>query len=92
MTEDTRPIGLMPPSFPPDYVTGSVVPFFLASSYIGETPLHPMIDLSFSKEKAAPVHFWGMLYEGWIPKPKEEGYSVFIQGYEWRRHSASRAS
>ena len=27
-------IGLMPPSFPPDYVAGSVLPFFLASSYM----------------------------------------------------------
>jgi hypothetical protein len=39
-SEDSRPIGLMPPSFPPDHVAGSIAPFFLAGSYIGETPSH----------------------------------------------------
>jgi hypothetical protein len=84
MSEDARPVGLMPPTFPPDYVAGSVVPFFLASSYVGETPLLPMIDLTFTKEKAAPVQWLGMLYQDWVPNPDEEGVSVFIRGYDKR--------
>jgi hypothetical protein len=84
LPEDERPIGLMPPTFPPDYVAGSVVPFFLASSYVGETPSLPMIDLAFTKEGACPVQWWGMLYEGWGPNPDEEGTTVFLQGYENR--------
>jgi hypothetical protein len=42
-----------------------------------------MIDLALSKENAAPPHFWGMLYDGWAPDPKE-GTTVFIQGYDQR--------
>jgi hypothetical protein len=84
LSEDALPVGLMPPTFPPDYVAGSVVPFFLASSYVGETPSLPMIDITLSKEGACPVQWWGMLYEGWIPNPDEEGTTVFLQGYENR--------
>jgi len=84
MSEDDVPIGLMPPSFPPDYVAGSVAPFFLAGSYVGETPSLPMIDLALTKEGACPVQWWGMLYEGWAPNPQEEGTTVFLQGYENR--------
>ena len=83
-SEDSRPIGLMPPSFPPDYVAGSIAPFFLAGSYIGETPLLPMIDLSLTKQGACPVQWWGMLYEGWVPSPEEEVTTVFLTGYEHR--------
>ena len=79
-----RPLDLMPPSFPADYVAGSVVPFFLSASYVGETPLLPMIDLALSKDEAAPVSWWGMLYEGWLPNPKEEGTTVFLTAYENR--------
>jgi hypothetical protein len=32
-SDDARPIGLMPPSLPPDYVADSVATFFLAGSY-----------------------------------------------------------
>jgi hypothetical protein len=53
-SEDSRPIGWMPPSFPPDYVAGSIAPFFLAGSYIGATPLLPMIDLSLTKQGGVP--------------------------------------
>lgn len=84
LSEDALPVGLMPPTFPPDYVAGSVAPFFMASSYVGETPSLPMIDITLSKEGACPVQWWGMLYEGWVPNPDEEGTTVFLQGYENR--------
>src|SRR5262245_7016573 len=64
---DALPIGLMPPSFPADYVAGSVMPFFLAGNYVGETPSLPMIDLALTKDGACPVQWWGMLYEDWVP-------------------------
>src|SRR5262245_54284120 len=63
LSGDAGPIGLMPPSFPADYVAGSVMPFFLAGSYIGETPSLPLIDLALTKEGACPVQWWGMLYK-----------------------------
>jgi hypothetical protein len=81
---DAGPIGLMPPSFPADYVARSVMPFFLAGSYVGETPSLPMIDLALSKEGACPVQWWGLLYEDWVPKPHDEGTTVFLTGYENR--------
>jgi len=84
VSADRRPVGLMPPSFPPEYVAGSVVPFFLASNFVGETPSLPMIDLTLTKEGACPVQWWGMLYEGWVPNPHEEGTTVFLTGYENR--------
>jgi len=62
-----------------------VAPFFMASSYVGETPSLPMIDITLSKEGACPVQWWGMLYEGWVPNPDEEGTTVFLQGYEESR-------
>jgi hypothetical protein len=77
-------VGLLPPTFDPDYVEGAVVPYLLSSQYIGERPALPLIDVALSKENAAPPHFWGMLYEGWAPNPEEEGVTVFIQGYEKR--------
>src|SRR5262245_59196611 len=73
LSEDALPIGLMPPTFPPDYVAGSVVPFFLSGTYLGETPSLPMIDITLSKEGAVPIQWCGMLYEGWVPNPDEEG-------------------
>jgi hypothetical protein len=77
-------VGLLPPTFDPDYVDGAVVPYLLSSQYIGERPALPLIDVALSKENAAPPHFWGMLYDGWAPNPEEEGGTVFIQGYEQR--------
>ena len=90
LSEDTGPVGLMPRTFPPDYVAGSVVPFFLGGSYVGETPSLPMIDLTLTKEGACPVQWWGMLYEGWVPNPDEEGTTVFLQGYEKRGPNNAR--
>ena len=77
-------VGLLPPTFDPDYIDGAVVPYLLSSQYAGERPALPLIDLALSKENAAPPHFWGMLYDGWAPNPEEEGVTVFIQGYERR--------
>src|SRR3954447_18318516 len=77
-------VGLLPPTFDPDYTDGAVVPYLLSSQYAGERPALPLIDLALSKENAAPPHFWGMLYDGWAPNPEEEGVTVFIQGYEQR--------
>jgi hypothetical protein len=84
LSDDARPIGLMPPSFPSEYVAGSVIPFLLAGSYVGETPSLPMIDLALTKEGACPVQWWGMLYQDWVPNPREEGTTVFLTGYENR--------
>jgi cytochrome P450 len=77
-------VGLLPPTFDPDYVDGAVVPYLLSSQSMAERPTLPLIDLALSKENAAPPHFWGMLYDGWAPNPEEEGVTVFIQGYEQR--------
>lgn len=76
-------VGLLPPTFDPDYIDGAVMPYILSGTYIGERPALPLIDLTLSKENAVPPHFWGMLYDGWAPNP-EEGVSVFLQGYEQR--------
>jgi cytochrome P450 len=78
------PIGLLPPTFPPDYVVGAIRPFLLSSRYVGERPTLPMIDVQLSKENATAAHLFGMFYEDWAPNPEEEGLSVFIQGYENR--------
>ena len=82
-------VGLLPPTFDPDYIEFALAPYLLGSQYIGERPALPMIDLALSKEKAAPPHFWGMLYDGWTPNP-DEGVTVFIQGYEQRGRVHSR--
>ena len=84
LTEENRAVGVMPESFPPDYVAGSVVPFFQASASAGETPTLPMIDLKLSKEMAIDVQWLGVIYDGWVPDPKNEGVSVFLKGYETR--------
>jgi hypothetical protein len=81
---DSRPVGLLPPRFESDYVAGAAAPFLLSSSYIGETPSLPMIDLALSKEKAVPIQLWGLFYDGWEPNPQDEGLTVFMQGYENR--------
>jgi hypothetical protein len=84
VTEEMLPFGVMPPTFDAQYVAGAVEPFLLSTELIGETPHLPMIDLALSKEKAVPSQLWGMLYEGWLPNPEEEGLTVFMQGYEHR--------
>jgi hypothetical protein len=92
VSEDALPVGLLPPSFPPDYVIGAVAPYLMGEEFVGEIPYLPMIDLAFSKEKAVPVQLWGMLYEGWTPNPKEEGRTVFMQGYDGRGPNNERKS
>jgi hypothetical protein len=84
LTEENRAIGVMPESFPPDYVAGSVVPFFFSTASAGETPTLPMIDLMLSKEMAIDVQWLGVIYDGWVPNPEGEGVSVFLKGYENR--------
>lgn len=81
---ELRAQGLLPPSFDSAYVEGAVKPFLMSSTYVGDRPVLPMIDLAYSKELAVPPHLWGLLYEGWVPNPEEEGLSVFQQGYEKR--------
>jgi len=41
LTEENRAVGVMPESFPPDYVAGAVVPFFFASASAGENAYAP---------------------------------------------------
>jgi hypothetical protein len=41
----------IPSNFNRDYVEHVLVPFFLTSVYAGETPLLPVIETEFSKEK-----------------------------------------
>src|SRR4051794_36425398 len=84
LPEGTRPDGPVPESFDPEYVAGAVAPFLQASTYVGESPSLPMIDLALSKEKAVGAHIWGLIYEGWEPDPEAEGVSVFLRGYEQR--------
>jgi len=75
---------LLPATFDAEYVAGAVAPFLLSSTYVGETPSLPMIDLALSKENAVPAYMWGMLYDGWAPNGEQDGLSVFMQGYENR--------
>ncbi|WP_377271621.1 hypothetical protein [Peterkaempfera sp. SMS 1(5)a] len=82
-------VGLLPPTFEPEYIDGAVVPFLLSRQVTAERPALPMIDLALSKENAAPPHFWCMLYSGWEPNP-DEGVTVFIQGYEDRGEDNER--
>ena len=84
MPEGTRTNGRVPESFDPEYVAGAVAPFLQASTYVGERPSLPMIDLTLSKEKAVGAHIWGLIYDGWEPDPEEEGVSVFLRGYDQR--------
>lgn len=82
--DGTCPIGFMPATFDVEYVAGAVAPFLLSSSYIGETPSLPMIDLALSKEKAVPAQLWGVFYDNWAPDTEEQGVPVFFQGYQRR--------
>ncbi|MFF5146704.1 hypothetical protein ACFY6U_44515 [Streptomyces sp. NPDC013157] len=62
-------VGLLPPTFEPEYIDSAVVPFLMSRQITAERPALPMIDLALSKENAAPPHFWCMLYSGWEPNP-----------------------
>jgi cytochrome P450 len=84
LAKDALPAGLLPPSFPDEYVGGAVEPFLQSGIFVGETPSLPMIDLAFSKEEAVSIQLWGLLYDGWTPNPQEEGQSVFFQDYQNR--------
>ena len=74
----------MPSTFDPTYVQGAVKPFFESTTYRGDRPVLPMIDLAFSKEAAMSAHLVGMLYDKWELNMQEEGLTVFIQGYQQR--------
>ena len=65
------------------YVDNVIVPFFLVSTYHGERPSLPMIDVTLSKQNALPNDLWGMLSETWRPDP-EQGVTVFLQALEKR--------
>ena len=65
------------------YVDNVIVPHFLVSTYHGERPSMPMIDVTLTKENALPFDLWGMLSESWRPSP-EHGVTVFLQALEKR--------
>jgi cytochrome P450 len=65
------------------YVDNVIVPHFLVSTYRGERPWLPMIDVTLTKENALPYDLWGMLSESWKPNP-EQGVTVFLQALEKR--------
>lgn len=82
--------GILPPSFPADYVEGAVKPYLIGTTALGGPPLLPMIDLAFSKHAAVPPHIFGLLYDGWVPNMEEDGLSVFLQAYEDRGDNNAR--
>jgi cytochrome P450 len=69
--------------FDPAYVENVIVPHFLVSTYQGERPTLPMIDVKLTKENALPYDLWGLISETWKPSP-ENGVTVFLQGLEKR--------
>jgi hypothetical protein len=69
--------------FDPAYVENVIVPNFLVSTYQGERPGLPMIDVKFTKENALPYDLWGLLSESWKPN-SEDGVTVFLQALEKR--------
>lgn len=75
---------LMPSTFDPAYVEGALKPFWASTTYQGEHPVLPMIDLAFSKGLADSPHLFGLFYTGWKPEPEMEGVSVFLQAYDQR--------
>ncbi|HWW47514.1 MAG TPA: hypothetical protein VNZ94_06705 [Xanthobacteraceae bacterium] len=69
--------------FDPTYVENVIVPWFLVSTYYGEKPVLPMIDVAFTKENAIPRDLWGLLSENWKINP-QDGVTVFLQALEKR--------
>lgn len=65
------------------YVENVIIPNFLVSTYDGERPILPMIDVTLTKENALPNDLWGLLSESWKPAP-QDGVTVFLQGLEKR--------
>src|SRR5438445_7288352 len=74
VSEDARPVGLMPPTFPPDYVAGSVAPFFLAGSYIGETPSLPDDRYHLDQGGGLPRSVVGPAVRSLDPEPGGRGH------------------
>src|SRR5215475_465699 len=81
--EGTLP-GALPPTYPDDYVAGSVIPYLKSEIYQGEPPLLPMIEPAMSKEDALPCQFMGLLYDSWAPNSEKEGGTIFTTAYEKR--------
>lgn len=73
----------IPSNFDQDYVEHVLIPFFLTSTFEGEPPLLPLINVTLSKENAFPAEFLGLVYKGWKPS-REERVTVFLQGLEYR--------
>jgi cytochrome P450 len=69
--------------YDPAYVEHVILPYFLVSTYAGERPALPMIDVTLTKEDALPADLWGLISETWRPDP-EQGVTVFLQGLEKR--------
>jgi DNA-binding response OmpR family regulator len=70
-------------NFDAAYVENVILPHFLVSTYKGERPSLPMIDVTLTKQNALPFDLWGMLSESWKPSP-EQGVTVFLQALEKR--------
>lgn len=69
--------------FDAEYVENVIIPNFLVSTYEGERPILPMIDVTLTKENALPNDLWGLLSKSWQPAP-QDGVTVFLQGLEKR--------
>src|ERR1700742_4020191 len=69
--------------FDAEYVENVIVPWFLVSTYQGERPSLPMIDLALTKQNALPRDLWGLLSESWKIDP-DGGVTVFLQALEKR--------
>jgi cytochrome P450 len=69
--------------FDATYVDHVILPYVTNSSYQGERPSLPMIDVRLSKENAMPAQLWGLLNEDWATSLREGG-TVFLQGLENR--------
>jgi hypothetical protein len=53
--------------FDPAYVENVIVPWFLVSTYKGESLSLPMNGSNLTKENAWPYDLWGLLSESWSP-------------------------
>lgn len=65
------------------YVENVIVPWFLVSTFQGERPVLPMIDVALTKENALPRDLWGLLSDSWKIDPND-GVTVFLQALEKR--------
>jgi cytochrome P450 len=69
--------------FDAEYVENVIVPWFLVSTFQGERPSLPMIDVALTKQNALPRDLWGLLSESWKIDP-DDGVTVFLQALEKR--------